>query len=90
LPLRWPGLGDWNEAERTPIYVKELPQVVAFVKTFDNMAFYWILNAGHMVCNVRFEVQALLHSLDCKGFSDLHQMPFLHQTWILVGGIVAD
>ncbi|GAQ86726.1 serine carboxypeptidase-like [Klebsormidium nitens] len=46
---KWPGLDTWNKAQRQPIYVEASPQVVAFVKASDNLAFYWILNAGHMV-----------------------------------------
>lgn len=46
--LKWPGLPAYRNATRRPIPISSDP-VVGFVKTNKNFAFYWMLNAGHMV-----------------------------------------
>ncbi|CAM6098981.1 unnamed protein product [Calypogeia fissa] len=47
--LKWSGLASFNVAKRTPLYCGGDSQTQAFVKKYENLAFYWILNAGHMV-----------------------------------------
>lgn len=47
--LKWPGLSGYNAAPRKPVRDKVTKLQVAFVKTFKNLSFYWILDAGHMV-----------------------------------------
>ncbi|BBN17237.1 serine carboxypeptidase 1 [Marchantia polymorpha subsp. ruderalis] len=46
--LKWPGLAEFNRAERKAISCDET-QTSAFVKQHENLTFYWIMNAGHMV-----------------------------------------
>lgn len=45
--LKWPGMEDFIKSPRVPIMVNG--KTGAFKKTFKNLSFYWILNAGHMV-----------------------------------------
>ena len=50
--LKWPGLADFKTAKRTPVYPDTYPskkRTGAFYQAYKNLAFYWILNAGHMV-----------------------------------------
>ena len=47
--LKWDGLSHYNSAKRTALTSHEgIPW--GYVKSFKNFTFYWILNAGHMVC----------------------------------------
>jgi len=45
--MRWLGIPGWKNSKRNPIILKNSTQ--AFVKSFKNFNFYWILKAGHMV-----------------------------------------
>ncbi|KAG0524078.1 hypothetical protein BDA96_07G178900 [Sorghum bicolor] len=51
--LKWDGLNSFLSAPRTPIYCDNEGQsgtrTQAFVKSYKNLNFYWILEAGHMV-----------------------------------------
>ncbi|XP_077898409.1 retinoid-inducible serine carboxypeptidase [Ictidomys tridecemlineatus] len=48
--LQWPELPKFNELKWKPLYSDpESPETSAFVKSYKNLAFYWILRAGHMV-----------------------------------------
>ncbi|KAI0236967.1 Retinoid-inducible serine carboxypeptidase [Lamellibrachia satsuma] len=47
--LRWPGLHLYNTAERRKIVGKVTDKNVAFVKSYKNFYFYWVLDSGHMV-----------------------------------------
>lgn len=51
--LKWDGLNSFLSAPRTPIYCDKEgqsgTQTQAFVKSYKNLNFYWILEAGHMV-----------------------------------------
>ncbi|TVU50295.1 hypothetical protein EJB05_01661 [Eragrostis curvula] len=49
--LKWDGLNNFTSSPRTPIYCNEEGQTgtQAFVKSYKNLKFYWILGAGHMV-----------------------------------------
>ncbi|XP_066353826.1 serine carboxypeptidase-like 51 [Miscanthus floridulus] len=49
--LKWDGLNNFLSAPRTPIYCDKKGQsgTQAFVKSYKNLNFYWILEAGHMV-----------------------------------------
>ncbi|WVZ91651.1 hypothetical protein U9M48_037795 [Paspalum notatum var. saurae] len=49
--LKWEGLDKFLSSPRTPIYCNEEGQsgTQAFVKSYSNLNFYWILEAGHMV-----------------------------------------
>uniref|UniRef100_A0A0A9H7K0 Carboxypeptidase n=1 Tax=Arundo donax TaxID=35708 RepID=A0A0A9H7K0_ARUDO len=49
--LKWEGLKNFTSSPRTPIYCNKEGQTgtQAFVKSYKNLKFYWILGAGHMV-----------------------------------------
>ncbi|CAM0148605.1 unnamed protein product [Urochloa decumbens] len=50
--LKWDGLKSFINSPRTPIYCKKEGQssgTQAFIKSYKNLKFYWILGAGHMV-----------------------------------------
>ncbi|KAL3682188.1 hypothetical protein R1sor_000210 [Riccia sorocarpa] len=46
--LKWKGLSKFNAAKRTAISCGET-RTAGFVKQYENLTFYWIMNAGHMV-----------------------------------------
>eukprot|EP00850_Spirogloea_muscicola_P023777 SM000387S14694 [mRNA] locus=s387:8224:11880:- [translate_table: standard] len=46
--LSWEGLQAFNAAPRAPLYCRK-GSTQAFAKRFRNLAFYWVMNAGHMV-----------------------------------------
>ncbi|XP_033108028.1 retinoid-inducible serine carboxypeptidase-like isoform X2 [Anneissia japonica] len=46
--LTWPGLSSFDALKWKPLYTVG-SQTKAFVKTYKNFSFYWIMNAGHMV-----------------------------------------
>ncbi|PWA35673.1 serine carboxypeptidase-like 51 [Artemisia annua] len=46
--LKWDGLSTYLNLSRTPLYCgKDRSTTKAFVKSYKNFAFYWILGAGH-------------------------------------------
>ncbi|XVF46804.1 hypothetical protein PTKIN_Ptkin03bG0057700 [Pterospermum kingtungense] len=47
--LKWDGLRDFQGKKRTPLYCKEEQGTKGFLKTYQNLKFYWILGAGHFV-----------------------------------------
>ncbi|MCO5571620.1 hypothetical protein L7F22_025366 [Adiantum nelumboides] len=47
--LRWPGMSSFQGAARKPLYCNGANGTAAFAKTYKNLAYYWILLAGHMV-----------------------------------------
>ena len=51
--LKWKGLSEFLAAKRMPVYAtvanQQANKTDAFVQEYDNMIYYWILNAGHMV-----------------------------------------
>lgn len=47
--LKWTGMDGFRDAPRTPLYCNGSGGTAAFVKSYRNLAFYWILLAGHMV-----------------------------------------
>ncbi|XP_075417673.1 retinoid-inducible serine carboxypeptidase [Tenrec ecaudatus] len=48
--LQWPGLPTFNKLKWKAVYSDpESSETSAFVKSYKNLAFYWILRAGHMV-----------------------------------------
>jgi len=51
--LTWKGLSGFQAAKRSPVYATAAHEKVnktdGFVQEYENMIFYWILNAGHMV-----------------------------------------
>ncbi|XP_027726312.1 retinoid-inducible serine carboxypeptidase [Vombatus ursinus] len=48
--LKWPELTAFSQMKRKPLYVNpESNDTSAFYKSHKNLAFYWILKAGHMV-----------------------------------------
>ncbi|PWZ39375.1 hypothetical protein Zm00014a_043835 [Zea mays] len=51
--LKLDGLNSFLSSPRTPIYCNKEGQsgTQAFVKSYKNLNFYWILEAGHMVIN---------------------------------------
>ena len=62
--LKWGGLSGFKTAKRVPVYATSAHEQVSktdgFVQEYENMVFYWILNAGHMVwwlfCLIQFYV----------------------------------
>lgn len=56
--LKWSGLEEFLNADRRPLYPpsgRATHNTGAFVQSYKNMVFYWILKAGHMVrdCSVQ-------------------------------------
>ena len=52
--LKWHHLEDFLKSTRVPVYPpsgKERKDTGAFLQKYENFYFYWILKAGHMVCN---------------------------------------
>lgn len=48
--LKWPQLSKFNELKWKALYTDpKSSETSAFVKSYENLAFYWILKAGHMV-----------------------------------------
>ncbi|XP_053426366.1 retinoid-inducible serine carboxypeptidase [Nycticebus coucang] len=48
--LKWPKLPKFNQLKWKALYSDpKSPETSAFVKSYENLAFYWILRAGHMV-----------------------------------------
>eukprot|EP00250_Pteridium_aquilinum_P021094 c25025_g1_i1 orf=291-1655(-) len=47
--LKWAGMASFQGAYRKPLYCNSSGETAAFVKSYKNLAFYWILLAGHMV-----------------------------------------
>jgi len=48
--LKWSGLSSWKKAPRLPMYPDSSTSLTgAFVKSYENFSFYYIMRAGHMV-----------------------------------------
>ncbi|KAL5222922.1 hypothetical protein ABZP36_027635 [Zizania latifolia] len=49
--LKWDGLKNFTSSRRVPLYCNgcEAAGTQAFLKSYKNLKFYWILGAGHMV-----------------------------------------
>ena len=47
--LTWPGLEEYNQAERKIVANPHNHEPEMFVKSYDHLKMYWILNAGHVV-----------------------------------------
>ncbi|WCJ34422.1 serine carboxypeptidase-like 51 [Euphorbia peplus] len=48
--LKWEGLENFQSEDRTPLYCKnDTTTTKAFTSSYKNLAFYWILGAGHFV-----------------------------------------
>ncbi|XP_004608700.2 retinoid-inducible serine carboxypeptidase [Sorex araneus] len=48
--LSWPELPKFHQLRWKPLYADpKSPETSAFVKSYKNLTFYWILRAGHMV-----------------------------------------
>jgi len=47
--LSWPGLDNYNSADRQTLLNHDTELTEAFVKAHDRLKFYWILGAGHSV-----------------------------------------
>ena len=76
--LHWPGLSHYNAATRHEIVGNVTNKNVAFVKSYKNFYFYWVLDAGHMVgvsqsCQI-IGVLLRLFVNDCKfGVYDIYE-----------------
>ena len=46
--LKWPGLNAFQVAPKN-VLVDSQENPTAFYRTYKNLSFYWIMNAGHMV-----------------------------------------
>ncbi|KAF0898421.1 hypothetical protein E2562_007258 [Oryza meyeriana var. granulata] len=51
--LKWDGLKNFTSSPRVPLYCNggKADGTQAFLKSYKNLKFYWILGAGHMVSN---------------------------------------
>ncbi|KAJ6656415.1 hypothetical protein lerEdw1_003703, partial [Lerista edwardsae] len=48
--LKWPKMKEFSEQKWNPLYVgSKSTETAAFHKSYDNLNFFWILKAGHMV-----------------------------------------
>ncbi|RWW09724.1 hypothetical protein GW17_00026779 [Ensete ventricosum] len=48
--FRWKGLKQFNSMDRKPLYCHGGKQITkGFLKSYQNLHFYWILGAGHFV-----------------------------------------
>ncbi|XP_069511051.1 retinoid-inducible serine carboxypeptidase [Ambystoma mexicanum] len=48
--LKWPQMEQFRKLKWKPLHVSSAPaETAAFYKSYENLAFYWILRAGHMV-----------------------------------------
>lgn len=51
--LKWPNLAKFSQQRWKALYVSpESTETAAFHKAYENLAFFWILKAGHMVNNI--------------------------------------
>ena len=51
--LKWPQLSKFNPLKWKALYTDpKSSETAAFVKSYENLAFYWILKAGHMVSDL--------------------------------------
>ncbi|CAL5426430.1 unnamed protein product [Camellia sinensis] len=48
--LKWEGLKTFLSMDRTPIYCGDDRATRGFMKSYRNLHFYWILEAGHFAC----------------------------------------
>lgn len=56
--LKWPQMKQFNRQKWKALYVSpESTDTAAFHKSYENLAFYWILKAGHMVNSTSAERQ---------------------------------
>ncbi|KAK2424111.1 serine carboxypeptidase [Trifolium repens] len=47
--LKWSGLQNFLSKDRTPLYCGSERKTKGFFKSYENLSFYWILDAGHNV-----------------------------------------
>lgn len=48
--LKWPELHKFSQLKWKALYINSTSsETSAFVKSYKNLTFYWILRAGHMV-----------------------------------------
>lgn len=48
--LKWPGAEQWRTANRSKDgFVDQSQRILAWYKEHDQLSFYWVFNAGHMV-----------------------------------------
>ena len=66
--LNWPGLEQYNSAERLTLLDPDTEVTEAYVKAYDRFKFYWILGAGHSV----------------GGQSLMSFLAYSHQTYLLI------
>ncbi|KAJ8667658.1 hypothetical protein QAD02_009321 [Eretmocerus hayati] len=45
--MRWKHAKQWHSSERVPLVVNDI--IEGYVKRYDNLGFYWVDRAGHMV-----------------------------------------
>lgn len=51
--LKWPKMKEFSEQKWNPLYVgSKSTETAAFHKSYDNLNFFWILKAGHMVSDL--------------------------------------
>lgn len=65
--LKWPQLSKFNQLKWKALYTDpKSSETAAFVKSYDNLAFYWILKAGHMVPSDQGEMALKMMKLVTK------------------------
>ena len=55
--LTWSGLEEFQKAKKTPLYAPSglaTRNTGAFLQQYKNLHFYYVLDAGHMVCGIVF------------------------------------
>jgi hypothetical protein len=60
LYFRWDGLKNFLNLPRQPLYCGSSKLTKAFVRSYKNLHFYWILGAGHFVSRDKTPVTLLL------------------------------
>lgn len=65
--LKWPQLSKFNQLKWKALYTDpKSSETAAFVKSYENLAFYWILKAGHMVPSDQGEMALKMMKLVTK------------------------
>ncbi|XP_024985776.1 serine carboxypeptidase-like 51 isoform X1 [Cynara cardunculus var. scolymus] len=65
--LKWEGLKTFLSIDRTPLYCGDEKITKGFTKSYRNLHFYWILEAGHFRCNFQVPVDQPCLSLAMVG-----------------------
>lgn len=65
--LKWPNLDQFSQQRWKALYVSpDSTETAAFHKAYENLAFFWILKAGHMVNKIILGVGCTVISRNTK------------------------